>query len=194
MNQVNQLEKQGFPKRHLEAPYRFAANGRGSFPEVYRQVTDLIRDRNGTLIALIGPRGTGKTQLAVDVAVRWFEAGLPKPRYVRAWDLVAWLREASNDGKWTGASVTNWQICPLLVIDEIGKLRDSEWTDLVLEHLLDVRYGKGLDTMLVSNAYQCHGGNPSEPFAELMGLSIVNRIHETGQVFTMTEVVRGTGT
>ena len=61
----------------------------------------------------------------------------------------------------------------LLVIDAIENRSDSAFENMLLNHLIDIRYDRCLDTVLIGNLNE-------QEFAANMGISIVDRIHECG--------------
>lgn len=131
----------------------------------------------GILAALIGPRGTGKTQLAVQ-AIRYhiYSADHPHPKYVRAIEIFMRLREAFGSNSTTEAqAVADFTRPRLLVIDEAHERGGSDWENRLLTHIIDVRYAEMRDTILVSN-------ETPEGFKRAIGSSIYSRLTETGGV------------
>jgi DNA replication protein DnaC len=129
------------------------------------------------LCALIGKRGTGKTQMvawAVD-HIRWY--GLPCVyAYFRADDLMSYVKS------WFGldsvSRLHNQRILrtvPLLVIDECQDRFGSEFEDMSLTNIADQRYGASLPTVFIANL-------KPENLAKNMGPSITSRIQESGCV------------
>lgn len=151
------------------------------------------------LVALIGIRGTGKTQIGVDLIRGVCEAEAEKPkrqgsydtpapeggwrretpaRYVKAISLFVELRSAFRDGgPGEEAAIAPFCAVPLLVIDEIHERGNTAWEDRMLVHIVDRRYDAMLDTVLIGNVA------PDQLQAQL-GDSIVSRIQECGRVIT----------
>lgn len=149
----------------------------------------------GTTIALVGPRGTGKTQLAVramgwaghDAANRHRER-FSKPwegnlsesirgaaRYTTAMGLFLSLKQTFSEGskETERDAIEKWCSPRLLVIDECQERGESAWEDRILTHIIDRRYGAMLDTILIANL-------TPEEFSASMGESVIDRIRETG--------------
>lgn len=139
----------------------------------------MLADRtgHGYLIALVGERGTGKTQLALIAA---YESILQLGRpvmYTRALEVFSELRRAYNeDGLSEAAQIERFVRPQLLIVDEAHERGGSPFEDRLLGHLIDRRYGAGVsDTLLISN-------ERPEDFAASMGSSIVDRIRECGDI------------
>lgn len=130
---------------------------------------------NGIAV-LLGPRGTGKTQMACSIAHEvCFNAG-KAVRYFRLADFTADLR-ANFDGPVSEAKWLNrYAVLPLLVLDEVHEMRGTEFNDEVFRGTVDRRYMKRRPTVLISNL------KPGE-FAEVVGESVMSRISECGEVF-----------
>lgn len=161
------------PKRHREKVWQY----RG--PEQWVEVRDRIIRRigSGFLIVLLGKRGPGKTQLAVD-ACRSAVEMRRTARYVKVMELLAALRLSYN--KCDLSIAQPYLACGLLVVDCLEvRCGDTNFEQQTLTDLLDRRYDEKADTILVSNL------RPT-PFKESVGVSIVSRITETGDVIECT--------
>ncbi len=137
----------------------------------------------GSIVALIGPRGTGKTQMACaashDIVSRKVEAGWNTGSclYLRAYDLFMQLKATYGDGKQgdEGGVFLAASSPALLVLDEVQVRNDSRWEGNCLTHLLDSRYGNCKSTILISNLML-------DEFIASMGDSIMDRLTETGRI------------
>ncbi len=140
----------------------------------------------GTIYAMAGNRGTGKTQLAahlIDAAIRQFDRkaaktdGFGPPRYVRALevflDIRACFRQSSSQAE--RDAIRGFVSPCMLVIDEMQERGETAWEDRILTHIIDVRYAEMRDTVLISN-------QPPGKFAEQLGPSIVDRMREGGGI------------
>lgn len=136
---------------------------------------------NGYLVALLGTRGVGKTQLVVSAIHRCCER-LLSCRYTKAIGLFRDIRRAyvpvarGEAGIAEDDIISTWEDPDLLVIDECHQRGETRAEDNALVNLLDLRYDRRLCTILIAN-------QTKQDFASAMGDSVVSRIHETGEAF-----------
>ena len=166
----------GVPERHKEH-LRIIDADRASWAPVFAKLH--ARDK-GYLVALLGTRGTGKTQLAVALIHAACQRG-QSARYVKAIDLFRTIRRAygpeptaSEDRIIDGLAGVD-----LLVVDELHQRGQSEWEAHTLTNLIDRRYDAMKSTLLVANLSKAD-------FAQQIGDSVVSRIHETGAAIELT--------
>lgn len=185
--------KAGIPRRHSETDV-----GRdGPWADACRQVNGLLG--TGCIAALVGPRGTGKTRMAVSLARQVIVAELERPArpvsdedakhppeggwrtekpvvYAKAMTMFMGIREAyKSEGPTESEVIAAYASPRLLIIDEIQERGNSEWEDRILVHLVDTRYDAMKDTVLIGNLMP-------ETLAASLGMSIVSRIREVGTV------------
>lgn len=153
----------------------------------------------GGIISLIGARGTGKTQMAVelmrlaidqeccrpdrpirdDEAMRIPAKELRTERpalYTRAMEMFMAFRDGFREGGvGESAAIRQFTDPRMLVIDEVQERGNTEYEDRMLTHVIDCRYGDRKDTVLVCNLTR-------EQMRESLGASIVSRIQEVGVV------------
>lgn len=162
------------PSRHRR---HFFAREKASGP--WRVVADTLADHTGRgyLIALIGERGIGKTQLALTAAYEAiFQIGKPV-LYTTALELFSELRRAYNEKGLSESNLIQGFVRPqLLIIDEAHERGSTDFEDRLLGHLIDRRYRALLsDTLVISN-------EKKEQFGNSMGASVVDRIRECGEI------------
>lgn len=101
--------------------------------------------------------GTGKTQLAVLLARRAIEHGM-MPTFTSALDLFASIRntfgaDAAGDARaLTAAVVEGYATAPLLIIDDLGAERPTDWTFEQVRYLIDARYSNSRPYVITTNA------------------------------------------
>lgn len=160
------------PVRHANAVEGLRETATGPWKETYLEIRGMLG--SGFLTALLGPRGTGKTQLAVCL-LRTMAACRFSVKYVKAMDLFRRFRSTFHkDGPSEIQLVDEFSRYGLLVIDEAHERGNSEFEDRTLTNLIDRRYDRGVDTLLIGN-------QTPEAFAAAAGPSIVSRLHETGR-------------
>ncbi len=122
------------------------------------------------MVALLGDRGVGKTQLAVDLIRHVCDAGRPA-RYTTAVPLLLAFRAEAQD---VLGVLADYTAPSLLVVDELGVRKHSKFEDDILTTLLDQRYGGLTDTLLLSN-------EQPDTFIEAIGRSVEERLEERGK-------------
>lgn len=143
----------------------------------------------GAIVALVGPRGTGKTYIASQFVIDrlWSEHGTVRctwSHYTKLTTLVGRLKAFYGDmGTIDGEKLEQYRtfltkILELLIIDEIHEVsEDSKHKDRILTDLLDTRYAAKKDTLLISN-------QSAEEFARTTNPSILSRLNEHGGIIS----------
>jgi len=128
----------------------------------------------GIIAVIIGSRGAGKSQMAV-CAIRESCKRLKSARYEKAMNFFLDVRKTYKDNSGLSENDVVEDYCKpaLLVIDAVENRSESAFENLLLNHLIDLRYDRMLDTLLIGNLTEAQ-------FAASMGPSIVDRIHECG--------------
>lgn len=142
---------------------------------------------------LTGPVGTGKTHLAFAALVAWCRTTgvVPTPakdrdwegyRYgptvhpVRATTLLDQLRPGASDARQV---VVDCQACKLLLIDDLGAEKPSEWTQERLYEVIDERYVHCLPLIITSNL-------PPHALTDQVGERTTSRLAEMCEVYPLT--------
>lgn len=156
------------PKRHFPIPAILPGPWADKLKDLEGQVG------KGCLLALLGKRGTGKTQMAVEL-IRITCVQGRSARYTTALRFFMSLKDSYRVGT-TESAVLNKYLKPhLLVIDEAQERGETGWEDRLLGSLVDSRYGAMRDTVLVSNLSR-------REFERAIGSSIMSRMSETGGI------------
>lgn len=166
-----ELARCGVPRRHAQkAELRRQPGWAGALGEAAR-----LCARKGAVVALLGPRGTGKTQIAAEL-LRAAVADRRSVRYGTAVELFLDVRAAMGARNRTEAdAVADWCRPSLLVIDELQERKGTGFEAGLLAAVVDRRYGALRDTVLVANADRAG-------FEALAGDGIVSRLNETGGI------------
>lgn len=161
------------PRRHAEA-LATRPTADGPWADCYARLRPMLG--TGCIIALVGPRGTGKTQLAVSL-MRDAVDGDRSARYITAMDLIDEFHAArsGDDYKVLGV-MARFASAGVLVIDETQERAGTDFEDRQIVRLIDKRYSHGLvDTVLISN-------QTPEEFAKSVGSSVIDRMRECGEI------------
>jgi ATPase subunit of ABC transporter with duplicated ATPase domains len=133
----------------------------------------------GCLCALIGPRGTGKTQLAIELAKANAEA-LRSVRYHSMVEVFLAVKESYHGEQLSEAQVIARFLAPsLLILDEAQERAETAWEDRLITYLVDKRYQHEKDTLIISNLLEQY-------FRDSLGSSIISRLEETGGIIQCT--------
>ena len=135
----------------------------------------MSRIGTGFLIGLIGERGTGKTQFAVQLMVDVTECER-SALYDTATGIFLRFKATFRSEDETEESVVNDYCQPkLLVVDEVGRRADSEWANRLFFEIMDRRYEALKDTILIAN-------QGKEMFLQSLGDALASRMIESGGV------------
>lgn len=152
------------------------------------KLTNVIHGK-GAIVALVGPRGTGKTYIASQFVIDllWAELHTSKCswiRYEKLTTIVGRLKAFYGDmgtismEKLEAYRAFLTKALDLLIIDEIHEVaEDSKHKDRILTDLLDTRYAAKKDTILISN-------QSAEEFERTTNPSIIDRLNEHGGIIS----------
>jgi DNA replication protein DnaC len=106
--------------------------------------------KRGRSLLILGPVGTGKTFEAFGVvrALTTSGAGVSW-QFVTAADLYATLRPRAGSDSET--AFRTFADCRLLVVDDLGAAKSSEWVEEINYRLVNHRYENELPTIITSN-------------------------------------------
>lgn len=108
-------------------------------------IVDMQTDKNGLL--LTGSTGIGKTHLAAAIANKAIDSGIVTI-FSTFSDLLKAERDSMNGGK---SMLNKYKDVPLLVIDDLGKEKQSEWVNEVLYQIVNHRYEAMLPIIITTN-------------------------------------------
>lgn len=165
-------------RTNWNAPERHVAKRLGTNPHPWREKLAAVGGRigKGMMVGLVGGRGTGKTQLAVEVMRESTRHGR-SALFTTAMDFFieikrTYRKDSEQDER---AVLGRYKRRKLLVIDEIGKRSESEWENNLLFTVLNSRYNDVLDTILIDN-------RSKEDFVATIGPSLADRMNECGGI------------
>lgn len=133
----------------------------------------------GRAVMLLGTVGTGKTHLAcamLQAVIRNFGAQGLIGHYTTAGGIIRSIKETFGAQAQTESQIYAGLMKPhLLVIDEVGLQHGTDFERLVLQEVIDGRYGRMLPTIVISNLdvgglRQCMGDRSVDRLRERGGL------------------------
>ena len=177
IDRINHIKNCGIGRRFMQKS--FANYNKDRNPEAYNLCLEYVRDienniQNGRGLFLTGDVGTGKTHLAI--AIIDYIARLKKRDwhytmiYVSAVDLLANIRMSYNSGG-TEEIVRQYEDINLLIIDDIGVEKTSDWVHEMFYKIIDHRYNELKPMIIISNL---RGDEINEKLSE----RIMSRVYE----------------
>lgn len=170
----------------LPPRFWFAAKKWKKAQKIAFDATKSLLKKNGAIIALVGPRGMGKTTITAQLILEraMDETLLPwhrRPPYRKLSKLIAIFKPIFSDfgSKDSEALIRRHDsLCkdhPLVVIDELHDCDDQKVKSRLLTDTLDKRYANLVDTVVISN-------QTPEEFIDTTSDSIISRIKEHGRI------------
>ena len=162
------------PERHKTR----ASTRSGRFEKWAVKESDLrmaILQPRGSTNMLIGLRGNGKTQMAVE-AVRFASGRLKSSLFVTAEHFFVDLKASYKHAIKTERDVIDDYRKPrLLVLDEMDGTKWDDWENQKFVELMNCRYGDMTDTILIANWTLAE-------FEKVVSAKVRSRIKETGRI------------
>ena len=183
-------------RRVWNAPHRhscFIPEATGEWADKIAWFETQMRSGVGMLGALCGERGTGKTQLAIELMKFVTQHGRTA-YYTTVVEFFCELKETFKSGSNHSEKdiIERYRKPRFLVLDEIGKRCDSQWAQTLLFELINWRYNDMTDTLLLSNRLakdqvNKETGEKEDGLITILGPSLVRRLNETGGIAEMTK-------
>ena len=164
--------------RQFKVPKRFRGKTFDNYEvtednkKLYKTVKDYVdnfeeRYKNGNWLMLVGGFGLGKTHLALAAGIeilKYFAkeevkgnmntvySGRPKVKFVSSSELVQSIRDSYDSDQLNELDLMNgYKNTKLLIIDDLGTEKASEWQQEKMYIILDYRYRELLPTIITTN-------------------------------------------
>jgi DNA replication protein DnaC len=137
-------------------------------------------------IMMCGPVGIGKTGLLWAAARECAHKTRTPPTWELAADLLSRIRHTYNspDGAETEHQIINrFARAPLLLLDDLGVEKESDWADGIFLRLLGDRHLRELPTLITTNwmedGLMLDGEFRGVPLKDRIGARLYSRLHES---------------
>ncbi len=175
---VQRVQRANIPKRYQHCTFEnFRAYNdslKRSLSFAHRVIDEFPLDRG---LLMIGLPGVGKTHLAVATLKAWMAKGGTGLFYTTI-DLMSVLRGtySGNDGRSESSVLDTVTQTEMLVLDELGRERVSEWRDEMLHLIVNARYSHRRATIFTTN-FDIND-DPVNGLQSRVGFRIYSRLHE----------------
>lgn len=165
----NQIAAAKIPLRHSQRNEFLGKEWNEKFDSVFSKIG------TGALFAFRGDRGTGKTQMACEIAKKTINQLRKTSLYTTAMDIFIEFKVAYKTHETEKAIIADFLKPQLLIVDEITQRGETEWENRLFSHILDKRYCARKDTIVIGNL-------KPEVLSGNLGESVVSRLNETGGI------------
>lgn len=155
------LQRAGLPTRYQQASFEsFTAKGvsaqvRAGLLLARRYVEEFPTLEPGSKRGLIfyGPCGTGKTHLCIAIARELVTRYSTRVYFTDFRELLKRIQKTfdSKGGETRDEVLAPVKQAPLVILDELGAARATDWTFEIVEEIINVRYNEDRATLITTN-------------------------------------------
>jgi len=193
--------RMNIPKRYRDKDFSNLVKGETvGHPIIMERVEDYINSSKytqGKGLFIVGPPGVGKTHLAVGILKEFFKRRGVVGLFYDTRTLLFNLK-SSFDGSASAREILEDVVnAPILVLDDLGSERLSDWARDILHYIIISRYND-LKPIIITSNIDLKARNTSvnaleETLEERMGQSIASRLSEMCEIIPVKgEDKRGT--
>lgn len=158
------------PKRFRDKTfdnYNIKKGNEGAFKKVKNYAAEFKEhSKNGTWLVLAGGYGLGKTHLALATgkeSLKYFAkkkaeksrsttSSLQKVKFISSSEMIQSIRDSYDSDQLDEMQLMNgYKKAPLLIIDDLGTEKASEWQQEKIYIILNYRYNELLPTIITTN-------------------------------------------
>ena len=143
----------GIPKRFWEAELDNYQYENSSETEAYKEsmiFASSFDPSEGKGLTFVGTPGVGKTHLAVGILKKIYREKGIKGRFFDTKDLIYKLKALIEEGK-TSRAIRRILRYPLIVLDDLGSERLSDWQREIISYIISNRYNNLKSTIITTN-------------------------------------------
>lgn len=140
---------------------------------------------------IAGPIGTGKTMLASCLSVELIRLGIPV-LWSNVGEVLRSIRATFGSAEKEADAIARYTEPPVLVLDDLGKERPTEWASEQLFYILNLRYELRRSTIITTNYGGADLVRRLTPRADASGAAddttaraIVDRLRETANLIIL---------
>lgn len=139
-------------------------------------------------LLFLGPAGIGKTHLAIAILNQITKTKGRNALYVNFADLLMKIQSTFKSDAMESKEdvITPYADVELLVLDELGATKPSDFARDMLYALLNTRYNHNRITIATSNFMDEHGSGDREKLEDRIGYRLRSRLHEMCQTVVVT--------